>query len=140
MKMSSWLPWSKNKPEPLPGVTLYKDEIVTIASTSANAVIRQFTNEFAREMNEKADSLDRAIEADRLSKTPPDITTMEPEEAERDIVADFREESESRENIEDLNDIIRADGQISFSHCPVECIIGNIIIAGYKPTRACDRS
>jgi len=99
--MSSWLPWSKNKPEPLPGVTLYKDEIVTIASTSANAVIRQFTNEFAREMNEKADSLDRAIEADKLSKTKPDIITAEPEEAEADLVGTM-EESESR--IEDLSD------------------------------------
>ena len=108
--MASWKLWSKHKPEgtdPLLGVTLYRDDIVTIASTSANAVIRQFTNEFAREMNEKADSLDRAIEADRLSKTPPDITTMEPEEAERDIVADFREESESRENIEDLSHAAR---------------------------------
>jgi hypothetical protein len=98
--MASWLPWSKNKPErtePLPGVTLYGDDIVTIASTSANAVIRQFTNEFAREMNEKADSLDSAIEADRLSKSPSDK-----EEIPADITAEeqrlrkiFGEETES---------------------------------------------
>jgi hypothetical protein len=107
MHMATWTLWPKNKPEPLPGVTLYRDDIVTIASTSANAVIRQFTNEFAREMNEKADSLDRAIEADKLSKTPPDITTAEPEETDRDFVAEISEERESHENIEDLSHATR---------------------------------
>jgi hypothetical protein len=112
--MASWIKWFKNepleRPEPLPGVTLYTDAVVTVASTSANAVIRQFTNEFAREMNEKADSLDRAIEADKLSREEADRPTHDVvEEADRrtgDIMQEFRGESDrlSPESVEEPDD------------------------------------
>jgi hypothetical protein len=99
--MASWFKWLKNeppeRPEPSPGVTLYTDDIVTVASTSANAVIRQFTNEFAREMNEKGNSLDRAIEADRLSREEADRPIHDiVEEADRPIRESEEEPDDNR--------------------------------------------
>ena len=60
--MLSWFNIFKNdqaeRAEPPPQVTLYAtDKIVTVASTSANAVIRELTTAFARDMKEKADKL-----------------------------------------------------------------------------------
>ena len=60
--MASWLKILKNdpaeRPKAPPQVTLYAtDKIVTVASTSANAVIRELTTAFARDMKEKADKL-----------------------------------------------------------------------------------
>jgi hypothetical protein len=65
--MLSWLNIFKNdqaeRPEPPPQVTLYAtDRIVTVASTSANVVIRELTTAFARDMKEKANKLEITLD------------------------------------------------------------------------------
>jgi len=57
--MTSWLN-RIFRPDAAQLVLHAEPPVVTIASTSANLVIRQLTKEFTREIKEKADELDRA--------------------------------------------------------------------------------
>jgi hypothetical protein len=61
--LERWITGAAQETSPETEVTLYGKDVTTIASTSANAVIREFTSEFAREMKEKADKLDKVTKS-----------------------------------------------------------------------------